>query len=195
MNYRYLKGTGIQLSQVTLGSSTFGDQLDQEGSFQILSAALEAGINYHEFRYREADFGSYPKGLMYGLQMMDSWLYDENEPFMHIDALDTFAFLKKQVGTGYYEELIRKYLLDNTHGAIVVVKPEKGRTARMDRELEEKLEALKDSLSDARKERLVEPKSWRTTSPSPTGRRILRRSPCCSGRIFPGRSRPSSTRR
>ena len=56
--------------------------------------ALEAGINYHEFRYREADFGSYPKGLMYGLQMMDSWLYDENEPFMHIDALDTFAFLK-----------------------------------------------------------------------------------------------------
>ena len=41
--------------------------------------ALEAGINYHEFRYREADFGSYPKGLMYGLQMMDSWLYDENE--------------------------------------------------------------------------------------------------------------------
>lgn len=118
--------------------------------------ALEAGINYHEFRYREADFGSYPKGLMYGLQMMDSWLYDENEPFMHIDALDTFAFLKSQVGTGYYEEVIRKYLLDNTHGAIVVVKPEKGRTARMDRELEEKLEALKDSLSDAQKERLVE---------------------------------------
>ena len=118
--------------------------------------ALEAGINYHEFRYREADFGSYPKGLMYGLQMMDSWLYDENEPFMHIDALDTFAYLKSQVGTGYYEELIRKYLLDNTHGAIVVVKPEKGRTARMDRELEEKLEALKDSLSDAQKERLVE---------------------------------------
>ena len=31
---------------------------------------------------------------MYGLQMMDSWLYDEKEPFMHIDALDTFAFLK-----------------------------------------------------------------------------------------------------
>src|SRR5699024_10606897 len=118
--------------------------------------ALEAGINYHEFRNREADFGSYPKGLMYGLQMMDSWLYDENEPFMHIHALDTFEFVKKQVGTGYYEELIRKYLLDNAHGAIVVVKPEKGRTARMDRELEEKLEALKDSLSDARKERLVE---------------------------------------
>ena len=57
--------------------------------------ALEAGINYHEFRYREADFGSYPKGLMYGLQMLDSWLYDDDKPFIHVEALDTFEFLKK----------------------------------------------------------------------------------------------------
>ena len=56
----------------------------------IDTKALEAGINYHEFRYREADFGNYPKGLMYGLQLMDSWLYDEEEPFMHIEALETF---------------------------------------------------------------------------------------------------------
>lgn len=117
--------------------------------------ALEAGINYHEFRYREADFGGYPKGLMYGLQMMDSWLYDENEPFMHIEALDTFEFLKNQVGGRYFEELIQTYLLNNTHGAVVVVKPEKGRTARMDRELDQKLQAYKDSLSEEEKEALV----------------------------------------
>ena len=43
----------------------------------INQKALLAGINYNEFRYREADFGNYPKGLMYGLQIMDSWLYDE----------------------------------------------------------------------------------------------------------------------
>ena len=89
----------------------------------INQKALLAGINYNEFRYREADFGNYPKGLMYGLQVMDSWLYDENQPFIHIEALETFAFLKNKVGTGYYEELIQKYLLDNTHGAIVVVRP------------------------------------------------------------------------
>ena len=110
--------------------------------------ALEAGINYHEFRYREADFGNYPKGLMYGLQIMDSWLYDDDKPFIHIEALDTFAFLKKQVGTRYYEDLIQKYLLDNTHGAIVIVKPEKGRTARMDAELDAKLPEYKASLGD-----------------------------------------------
>ena len=63
----------------------------------INQKALLAGINYNEFRYREADFGNYPKGLMYGLQVMDSWLYDENQPFIHIEALETFEFLKNKV--------------------------------------------------------------------------------------------------
>ena len=117
--------------------------------------ALEAGINYHEFQYREADYGRYPKGLMYGLQILDSWLYDEEKPFIHIEALDTFDFLKEQLNTGYFEELIQKYLLENAHGAIVVVKPEKGRTARMDKELDEKLQAYKNSLSKEEIEILV----------------------------------------
>lgn len=131
------------------------DVLGEIAEKGIDKKALEAGINYHEFRYREADFGNYPKGLMYGLQMMDSWLYDDERPFMHIEALDTFAFLKEQVGTGYYEGLIRKYILQNPHGAIVVVKPEKGRTARLDRELGEKLEAYKEHLTREEQELLV----------------------------------------
>ncbi len=117
--------------------------------------ALEAGIHYYEFRYREADFGNYPKGLMYGLQMFDSWLYDETAPFLHMSALETYDFLKKQIGQGYFEHLIQQYILDNHHGAIVVIKPERGRTARMDKELEEKLAAYKDSLSEEEVEGLV----------------------------------------
>ncbi len=108
--------------------------------------ALEAGINYYEFRFREADFGSYPKGLMYGLQLFDSWLYDEEKPFIHMQALPVFEFLKTQIQTGYYEELVQKYLLDNTHASIVIVKPEKGRTARLDKELDERLQKYKASL-------------------------------------------------
>ena len=122
----------------------------------IDTKAIEAGINYYEFRYRVAVFGNYPKGLMYGLQMMDSWLFDEEKQFIHIDALDTFEFLKKQIGTGYYEELIQKYLLDNPHGAIVIVTPEKGRTARMEAELEEKLQKYKESLTAEEVEAFVQ---------------------------------------
>ncbi len=117
--------------------------------------ALEAGINYQEFQYREADYGRYPKGLMYGLQILESWLYDEEKPFLNIEMLEMFAFLKAQMNTGYFEQLVQKYLIENTHGAIVVVKPEKGRSARMDKELEDKLQSYKESLSREEIEELV----------------------------------------
>ena len=118
--------------------------------------ALEAGINYHEFRYREADFGGYPKGLIYGLSMLDSWLYDESKPFIHVEALETFEFLKKQINNNYFEDLIQKYLLDNQHGTILMVVPERGRTDRMDAELKEKLQKYKNSLSEEALDEIVE---------------------------------------
>ena len=117
--------------------------------------ALLAGINYHEFRYREADFGNYPKGLMYEFQIFDSWLYDDEKPFLHIEATKVFEFLKKQVKTGYFEQLIQTYLLDNTHGSVIALKPEKGRTARLDKELEKKLQEYKSSLNADEVEKLV----------------------------------------
>lgn len=110
--------------------------------------ALLAGINYYEFKYREADFGSYPKGLMYGLQILDSWLYDDSKPFLHIEANDTFAFLKTQVGTGYFEKLVKEYLLDNPHGAVVILKPEAGLGVRQEEALREALAAKKASMGE-----------------------------------------------
>ncbi len=121
----------------------------------INKKALEAGINYHEFRFREADFGGYPKGLMYGLQMFDSWLYDEERPFVHMNAIPTFQFLKDNVKTGYFEALIQKYLLENVHGSVVVVKPEKGRTVRLDKALDEKLQTYKAGLNEDQINKLV----------------------------------------
>ena len=88
--------------------------------------ALLAGINSNEFRFREADFGSYPKGLIYGLQCLDSWLYDDDAPFLHLEALNTFRFLKEHTTDGYFEGLLQKYLIDNTHKTVVLVEPKKG---------------------------------------------------------------------
>ena len=140
--------------------------------------ALTAGINYHEFRYREADFGSYPKGLMYGLQMFDSWLYDEKSPFLHIEALDTFAFLKEQIGTSYYEDLIQKYLLDNNHASIVMICPKKGLTAEADQKLHQKLQDYKAGLSKEEVEKIVQDtKDLRAYQEEPTPPEILEKIP------------------
>ncbi|MGN1148067.1 MAG: insulinase family protein, partial [Lachnospiraceae bacterium] len=117
--------------------------------------ALLAGLNYYEFKYREADFGSYPKGLMYGLQMLDSWLYDDNRPFIHVEANATYTALREKVESGYFEELVKKYLLDNPHKSIVVLLPKKGLTEKKDRELAEKLAAYKAGLSEEAVEEII----------------------------------------
>ncbi len=109
--------------------------------------ALKAAINYYEFKYREADFGSYPKGLMYGLKAFDSWLYDEKVPFLHLEANEVFELLKKKAEEGYFEELVREYLIENTHKVLVMLKPEKGLTERRDAALKEALQEKKAALS------------------------------------------------
>lgn len=117
--------------------------------------SLEAAVNSFEFKYREADFGSYPKGLMYGLQMFDSWLYDDTKPFIHVEANDTFAFLRSMIETDYFEKLVDEYLVHAKHSSLVVLEPEKGLTAKKDRELAEKLSAYKASLTEKEIEKII----------------------------------------
>ncbi|RHP45020.1 insulinase family protein [Clostridium sp. AF32-12BH] len=116
--------------------------------------SLLAGMNYFEFKYREADYGSAPKGLMYGLQCLDSWLYD-GDPMTHLCYQETFDFLKKEVENGYFEQLIKDYLLDNPFEAVIVVAPEKNLTAKEDEKLAKKLADYKASLSEEELEKLV----------------------------------------
>jgi len=118
--------------------------------------ALLAGINSSEFRYREADYGSSPKGLLYGIQCLESWLYDDSQVFLHLQANDVFAYLKEQANENYFENLIQNYFLDNTHASVVIVEPEKGLNAKVEAALEEKLKAYKESLSAEEIEALVE---------------------------------------
>ena len=129
--------------------STVQEELERIVKEGFDKKALLAGINYFEFKYREADFGSYPKGLMYGLQAMDSWLYDETKPFLHIEANATFAALREKAEQGYFEELLQKYLLDNPHKAIVILKPKKGLTEEKDGRLKEMLAQKKAALTEA----------------------------------------------
>lgn len=129
------------------------EKLVREG---INRRSLEGAINYFEFRFREADYGRFPAGLMYGIQMMDSWLYDDQAPFIHLKCYDDFAFLRSQMETGYFENLIEKYLLNNPHASLLILEPEKGQATLRENRLKERLAAYKASLSDEQLDELIE---------------------------------------
>ena len=122
----------------------------------INKEALLAGINSSEFKFREADFGQFPKGLLFGLNCLDSWLFDDMKPFIHLECLGTFAKLRKAVDTDYFEKLIQEYLLDNTHGSSVTVKPKRGLGIEREEALAKELSDYKASLSDEEIKKLIE---------------------------------------
>lgn len=129
--------------------------LDQaEGGIDRKS--LMAGINYLEFQFREADYSTYPKGLMYSIDVFDSWLYDENAPFVCLKQLAAYEELRQEVENGYFEKLVKENILANPHGALVILSPQKGLSALRAKEDADKLAAYKASLSSLEIENIIE---------------------------------------
>lgn len=116
---------------------------------------ITAAINHFEFKTREADYGRYPKGVVYAMRAMDSWLYDES-PYKHFEYNETFKVLKEGVEKGYFEELISKYLLNNNHSTLLILKPDKEIQGKKDEEVLRKLKDYKESLSHEEQLKLIE---------------------------------------
>ncbi|MCR5848373.1 MAG: insulinase family protein [Lachnospiraceae bacterium] len=116
---------------------------------------LLAFLTREEFKYREADFGRYPKGLTYGLDLLDSWLYDDTKAFYHVECLDTYKFLKEAVNTDYYEKILKEFFIDNKHSVFCMGVPVKGLTGKKDNELKEMLAKKKAGLSKEEKDKIV----------------------------------------
>lgn len=116
---------------------------------------IEACINIFEFTLREANYGTRPKGLVYNIKCMDSWLYDAS-PFIYLKYEEDLRKIKTALKTNYFERLIEQYLLNNKHQALVVLKPRHGLAEVKEEELRKHLAQYKASLSDAEIQKLVE---------------------------------------
>ena len=117
--------------------------------------ALQAAINSYEFKLREADFGGMSKGLIYTINAYNTWLYDDLDPFSTFDFTNYFNFLKQQLETNYFEEVIEKYLINNTHKALVMAVPSVDVQEEKEKALKEKLASYKASLTDEEIEGII----------------------------------------
>lgn len=115
---------------------------------------LEAALNNAEFKMREADFGAYPKGLITGLGVMDSWIYGAN-PIDCVSYNKYLTNLRAGLKTNYYESLIENYLLDNTHKVIVTLVPQPGKEEAEQAAAAQKMQELKNSMTQEELKRYI----------------------------------------
>jgi len=107
---------------------------------------LESQLNSMEFKLREADFGIYPKGLIYGLGCLETWLYG-GDPIASLQVNDILNFLREKAKTRYFESLIENYLLDNTHKVLLTLQPEQGKEEKQQEKDLADLAAIKAAMT------------------------------------------------
>lgn len=117
--------------------------------------ALLGAINASEFRFREGDYGAYPKGLIYYLTALDYWNYNDDNPVLYLEQLSMFDFLKKNIDTGYFEKVIQERILDNKHQSVVCVYPKLDLQKEIDERVSKELAAYKAGLSKEELEGIV----------------------------------------
>ena len=158
-----LTGTGMEseLAQFSFSAGLKGVAQGSEAAVEKLvvdrlTALAEEGIdpltvgaalNTTEFRLRENNTGSYPRGLVLMLRALTSWLYD-GDPFERLSFEATLSQVKEAAAEpGYFEGLIRRHLLDNSHRTTLFLTPDKTQSAREEAEELARLEAARQSMS------------------------------------------------
>lgn len=116
---------------------------------------VRGALQVKEFELREGDASGYSKGLFYALAAMKSWLYDAS-PFIYLEYETILESLKSEQGTGYFEKLIKDYLLNNPHGSKVELYPKVGLEKELEDEVAQKLADYKASLSQEALVKLIE---------------------------------------
>ncbi|MDD5922415.1 MAG: insulinase family protein, partial [Eubacteriales bacterium] len=96
-------------------------RLSEEG---ISRNRLEAALSNEEFALRERDYGTYPEGLLFGIEILESWLYG-GKPEQNLEVGDLFKNLRSMMNEGYFEQLIRECILENPHRAEIRLCPSK----------------------------------------------------------------------
>ena len=147
--------TGSEKNRVDKFYALLNDELKKLVEGGIDKTLLQASINLMEFRLREADFGLAPKGLIYGLRLLKTWLYG-GDPNAYLRYEDDLAKIKRGLDERYFEGLIQKYFLDNPHKVLMTLAPDKNFAKQRDAAQAQKLAAIKDSLTPAQIQNIID---------------------------------------
>lgn len=123
------------------------DTLTQLCEKGIDEELMEAVISNLEFTMKEKDFG-YPKGLYYAMTAMETWLYD-GDAKANLSLGDLFESLREKAKNGYFENLIKEFILNNNHCCSVIMKPSYTAGDEIRAKEQKQLDDIKASWSDA----------------------------------------------
>lgn len=118
---------------------------------------IASSLNTIEFQMREFNTGSFPKGLSFMLGSMSKWLYEES-PTDALKFEKPLAELKAAIaesGSKVFQDMLKELLVTNAHRTTVELAPSKTLEDEQLKEEQDRLAAIKSSLSDIELEEII----------------------------------------
>lgn len=118
----------------------------------IDSELLTAALNRLEFRYRA---GGEPRDLTRNTNALNAWLYG-GDPLCYLEQGDIFDTLRQKLGTGYFEDILREWLIDENGRAELWLLPSRTYGDEQKKAEAQRLAKIVDTLSCEERDVLVE---------------------------------------
>jgi Zn-dependent M16 (insulinase) family peptidase len=114
----------------------------------IENEMIEASLNTIEFRLREQNTGSYPRGLFQMLSALSTWLHGA-DPLAPLAFEAPLTNIRARVVNGerYFEDLIKRFMLDNTHRSTLILTPDPQLNTRNETAENERLAAARAAMN------------------------------------------------
>ena len=141
---------GVQVGNTGQVEALILETLASLASHGIDSETIAASLNTVEFRLRENNTGSFPRGLALMLQALNTWLYD-GDPFAPLAFEAPLAKIKAKVPQqkDYFENLIKKYLIDNKHRVTLILEPDPNLAQQIEAAEEQRLAGERANMSQS----------------------------------------------
>lgn len=125
---------------------------------------LTSALGRLEFSAREADFGSYPRGMVYMTACMEYALLND-DPISPLEYNKLFDFLREKINTGYFNDLLKEVIL--TPNSTLILTPDPEFNTKKDEELARKLDRKLSQMSNEERDELIKNNeaftSWQET--------------------------------
>jgi Zn-dependent M16 (insulinase) family peptidase len=141
---------GVEAADVEKVEPLVLDVLRGLAAHGIDRLTVDASLNTTEFRLRENNTGSFPRGIALMLRALKTWLYDR-DPIAPLAFADPLAAIKARLAAGErtFEDLIGRNFLDNRHRTTVLLRPDPSEAAREAAEERGQLDAGRASMTAA----------------------------------------------
>lgn len=132
------------------------DTLKRIAEEGVTQQELEAALHQLELQQREVGGDGYPYGLQLVMSALTSATH-RGDPIALLDVEAALASLRQQIAKpDFIQSLIRELLLDNPHRVRLTLRPDTGISARKQAAEKARLAALKETLTDSDKQRIIE---------------------------------------